>query len=133
MPMLLFTAASGWLVTSVFAGGSVLPWAVKRNPRSTFGWHFLIGYALPILALIHSWPSMAGGWARGANSTGLYAATLALGLMLPQLGLGIQLKELPGLKLRLRRVHLALMFAISALILLHISLNSFLVSRWLPS
>lgn len=133
MPILLFTIISGWLATSIFAGTSLLPWAVKRNPKSTFRWHFLVGYGLPVLVLVHSWPSMAGGWAGQVNSTGLYAATIALVLLLAQLSIGLRLKEAPGRKFQLRRVHLGGMAAIASLILVHISLNSVLVSQWLPS
>lgn len=132
MSTLLFTVISGWLLTSIFAGTALLPWAVKRNPRSMFRWHFLIGYALPALALAHTWPFMARGWAGRVNSTGLYAATLAFLLLFLQLGIGLQLRKMRG-RAQLRRIHFAGMAAIAGLILVHISLNSIMVGPWLPS
>ena len=128
MPGLVLSAASGWLLASLFAAASLLPWAVRRSTNGPFRWHFLLGYSIAPLAILHSWPGMSEGWAMGVAPLGLYAAMLALLLAFVQAGLGLQLREAGTGRRRLRRAHFAGMAVLSGLLATHIVLNSALVA-----
>jgi hypothetical protein len=133
MPALPFSIASGWLLVSLFAVTSLLPWAIARNPAAGFRWHFSIGRAMAPIALLHSWPAMSNGWTMRAGQAGIYAASLALLMLFAQAGLGLRLRGSRGLdRRRLRRVHFGAMAILAGLIGVHVGFNSVLGS-WLRS
>ncbi|HUL15833.1 MAG TPA: hypothetical protein VLV88_07540 [Terriglobales bacterium] len=86
--------------------------------------HFWLGYALPVLALIHAWIPMSSGHMPHTSLTGLRLATYALGLLLLQAFLGVAMRSTKGIAhIVLRRVHFTAMISIAVLIAAHIYLN----------
>jgi hypothetical protein len=87
--------------------------------------HYWVGYFLVPLTLLHAWIPMKSGEARGANLFGLWAAMIALGLLLLQIVLGLLLKN-PTLNPRhqVRRWHYFAMIGVVVLLGIHLWLNS---------
>jgi hypothetical protein len=137
-----FTRVIGWL--SVFLLGIViaLPYLPSvgsgrnapflsgffRFPFRRMSFHYWLAPLLAVGSFVHAWIPMASRHMPRTNSNGLWLATLALGLILAQLGLGVLLRSTrqsaPNL---LRRTHFTLMLGIAALVLLHLWLNSPLI------
>jgi hypothetical protein len=133
MQALLFSIASGWLLVSLFAVTSILPWAIARNPAAGFRWHFSMGQAMGPIAVLHSWPAMSQGWMGRVAAPGVYAASFALLALFAQGGIGLRLRQSRGPdRRRLRRVHFGVMAILAGLIGVHVVLNSVLGS-WLRS
>jgi hypothetical protein len=136
------TRVIGWL--SVFLLGIVIalpylpPIGSSRNSASLPGFfrlpfrrmalHYWLAPLLAVGSFVHAWIPMASRHMPRTNFNGLWVATIALGLILAQLGLGLLLRSsrqsAPNL---LRRTHFTLMLGIAALVLLHLWMNSPLI------
>lgn len=133
------TRVIGWL--SVFLLGIIiaLPYlsrarfdASKRSasgffllPLRRMDFHYWLAPLVALGSFVHAWIPMASHQMPHTNYNGLWLATVALGLMLVQLGLGTVLRftrQRPPNFLRL--THFTLMLGIAALVLLHLWLNS---------
>jgi hypothetical protein len=121
----LFTASTGWIAVLLLAVASVLPfllrWLKSRGPGGMRA-HYLLGFAIPALAMMHA--SLVMPRMRGLDMTGIWFATIALVGLFVQMSLGIELRAPPWGKPRgLRRWHLVMMLATSGFIAGHIALN----------
>ena len=124
------TALSGWFAALLFSAGLALPHMLRRvkearRPYLRRLWpHFWIGYLVPVVAFAHAWIPMSHGGTHGLNATGLWLATMALLLMIWQVGLGLTLQS-PALSGRctLRSTHFWTMALMAGLIVAHIALN----------
>jgi hypothetical protein len=124
----LLVSMTGWL--AVFAVGveTALPYIIRNTLRPGLRlrvrmWpHFWLGYALVALILAHTSFVMGPAMAR-SDATGIWAATLALGVLFLQVGLGLVLKGGASNTLQLRRWHFWSMIILVALLLIHIWRN----------
>jgi hypothetical protein len=99
-----------------------------RSPVRRMAFHYWLAPLLPLGSLVHAWIPMASHHMPRTNFNGLWLATFALGLMLVQLVMGVALRSAPhGAPNLLRRAHFTLMLGITALVLLHLWINSPLV------
>jgi phosphatidylserine synthase len=122
MWLFLWSASTGWIATSFLAAASALPFALRWLRVRGMRAHYVLGFAIPALALIHSSFTMTR--MRGTDQLGIWLATLALVGLFVQMSLGIELRAPPwGRPRRLRRWHLAMMIATSGLVAGHIALN----------
>ena len=128
---------SGWLAALLLPLAIALPFLLRRRgdsiidgaaPEPRWRRHFLAGYSVAVLVLLHAAYSTGTGLALRAGTLGIYLATGALLLVLAQVFVGLLLRE-PRLRDRaaLRRRHLWIMAAIVVLVLSHIALNSALI------
>lgn len=121
----LWTASTGWIAVLLLAVASALPLLLRRlRARGPNGMraHYLLGFAIPALVLMHS--SLVMTRMRGTDVTGIWFATVALVGLFVQMSLGIELRAPPWGKPRgLRRWHLVVMLATSGFIAGHIALN----------
>lgn len=121
----LWTASTGWIAVLLLAAASVLPfllrWLRAKGPTGMRA-HYLLGLAIPALALMHT--SLTMMRMRGLDTTGILFAAIALVGLFVQMSLGIELRAPPWGKPRgLRRWHLVMMLATSGFIAGHIVLN----------
>jgi hypothetical protein len=121
----LWTASTGWIAVLLLAAASALPFLLRwLRVKGANGMrvHYLLGFAIPAAALIHSSFTMMR--MRGLDMTGIWFATIALVGLFVQMSLGIELRAPPWGKPRgLRRWHLVMMLATSGFIAGHIVLN----------
>jgi hypothetical protein len=123
--MFALVASTGWIAVFLLGIASALPfllrWIRATGPNG-MRVHYLLGFAIPAFALIHTSFTMMR--MRGLDQTGLWFATLALVGLFVQMSLGIELRAPPwGQPRRLRRLHLVMMIAASCLIAGHVVLN----------
>jgi hypothetical protein len=133
------TAVSGWLGTIGIAFGSLLPYLLRRtalsrrigielvSSRPYLGrmWpHYWVGYSIAGVSTLHAWLPMSSGHIR-TSGAGLWMATIALGLVWLQLWIGLMLRQPRAASERkvLRLWHFWGMFAIAALVALHVRMN----------
>jgi hypothetical protein len=133
------TAVSGWVGAIGIGFGSLLPYLLRRTALSRYlglelvnsqpylgrMWpHYWIGYLIAGVSTIHAWLSMSTGHIR-TSVTGLWMATVALGLVWLQLWIGLMLRQPRAASERkvLRLWHFWGMFAIAALVTLHVRIN----------
>lgn len=133
------TAVSGWLGTIGIGLGSLLPYLLRRTALSRrlgielvnslpylgrMRPHYWVGYSIAGVSTIHAWFSMSCGHIR-TDSNGLWMATAALGLVWLQLWIGLMLRQpmAPSERKVLWLWHFWGMFAIAALVALHIRIN----------
>jgi hypothetical protein len=99
-----------------------------RTPLRRMAFHYWLAPLLGLGSFVHAWIPMASHHMTRTNYDGLWLATAALGLILLQLGLGVvlrfTLRRAPNF---LRRMHFTLMLGITALVLLHLWMNSPLI------
>jgi hypothetical protein len=99
-----------------------------RLPFRRMAFHYWLAPLLAAGSFVHAWIPMASRHMPRTNFNGLWLATFALLLILAQLGLGLLLRSTrqsaPNL---LRRTHFTLMLGITALVLLHLWMNSPLI------
>lgn len=116
----------GWLSLFLLAVVIALPYlstagAVLR--RMTF--HYWLAPLVALGSFVHAWIPMASHRTPRTNYTGLWIATVALGLMLVQIGMGWALRYKGRSTAKaLRRTHFAMMLGITALVLVHLWMNS---------
>ncbi len=104
-------ALAGWL-TRRFARGAL---RVRMRP------HYVAGYAVVAVALVHAGSSMAA--MAGADATGVWLATLAMLGLIWQALLGSNLQSPGDYRRPLRRWHLVTFVAVAALASGHVLLN----------
>lgn len=87
--------------------------------------HYWLAPLVALGSFVHAWIPMASHHMPRTNYNGLWLGTVGLCLMLVQLGLGITLRftrqRTPNF---LRQIHFTLMLGITALVLLHLWINS---------
>ena len=136
------TRVIGWLSLVLLGIVIVLPYlpaiGTAANSRSTSGFsrlplgridfHYWLAPLVALGSFVHAWIPMASHHMPHTNYKGLWFATVAVGLILVQLGLGVVLRftrrSTPNL---LRRAHFTLMLGITALVLLHLWINSSMI------
>jgi len=89
--------------------------------------HYWLGYAVLALAFGHAMPVMGPSMARRPGrigSLGLWAASVALLLLMLQAGFGLMLQNvsLPARR-SIKRLHFVTMIALCGLIAIHVALN----------
>jgi hypothetical protein len=121
----LWTASSGWIAVLLLVAASLLPFFlrwVRARGLKAMRVHYVLGFAVPALALLHS--SLTMTRMRGLDMTGIWFATFALVGVFIQMSLGIELRAPPwGQPRGLRRWHLLTMLVTSAFVVGHIVLN----------
>jgi hypothetical protein len=134
-----FTSATGRIALLLFGVDILLPFLLRKTRLSqALGiqrssgisylrrmWpHYWCGYLLLLFSAIHAWFSMQAATMSRLNTTGLWLATIAMGLLLLQLALGLLLQDraLPTRKL-IRRWHYWIMLVLVAAIAAHVWLN----------
>lgn len=139
---LLFTSATGFFALFLILIGLALPYVLRWQARRAGSdaarvWrrirvHSWIGYTVLVVALAHMYVSLGAGMARFTSAIGLNFATVGLLLIFAQLALGLRLTSADPIGRRgIRRIHLVVMLAILATVLLHLALNSILVKQLL--
>ena len=133
MEFLTSTRVIGWLSVGLLGLVIALPFFGRslagRNKAAAGAKRMMFHYWLaPLVALgsfVHAWIPMASGHMPRTSFTGLWIATVALGMILVQLGLGLALRYAGADSARLlTRLHLTVMFGISALVFIHLWVNS---------
>jgi len=123
--MFVWAASTGWIAVFLLGVASALPFLLRwmrATGANGMRVHYVLGFAVPAFALIHSSFTMMR--MRGLDRTGLWFATLALVGLFVQMSLGIELRAPPwGQPRHLRRSHLAMMIAASGLVAGHVVLN----------
>jgi thiosulfate reductase cytochrome b subunit len=118
LPYIIRDAMKG-SAPQISAGGSLL-----RHPglRAKMWPHYWAGYVLLAFVLAHA--SFVMGPAMGrSDPAGIWAATLALGLLFAQVGVGLVLKSGSNNQRQLRRWHFWSMIAVVGLIVTHLLRN----------
>jgi hypothetical protein len=101
---------------------------VFRLPFRRMAVHYWLAPLVALGSFVHAWIPMASHHMPHTNYEGLWLATIALGLIFVQLGLGMVLRFTRfGTPKLLRRTHFTLMLGITALVLLHLWMNSPLI------
>ena len=138
MNSFFYASVTGWIAAILVGVEVLLPYLLRRTrlserlgiaqgqekPYLQRMWpHYWAGYLLAALAFAHAWIPMSAGHMPKTSLTGLWLATLALGLVFLQLLLGLFLQQAGETRHILRVTHFWTMLLISALILLHLGLN----------
>jgi len=139
MNSFFYTSATGWIASILIGVEVLLPYLLRRTqlsqrmgiaqdqekPYLQRMWpHYWAGYLLAALAMAHAWiPMSAGGHMARTSLTGLWLATVALGLVFLQILLGLFLQQARETRRILRVTHFWTMLLISALVALHLGLN----------
>jgi hypothetical protein len=126
----LQSALSGWAGVLLFGSGLAMAYLLRRSAGATAPYlrrmwpHYRLGYLTFFVSFAHAWFAMRSGNIRGINLTGVWIATVALIVILWQIGVGLLLRVPAQLKRRaLRRLHFWSMALVAGLIVLHIALN----------
>ena len=131
----VITSATGWAMMVLLVAVIAYPFLLRTGllgPVQPFlqrmRMHSWLAYGLGGTLLVHLWFSMSGGVTLVVNALGLYLATGAMFLVGVQIWLGRSLNW-PKLAHRrqVRRWHFWVMFALTTLILAHVTLDSELV------
>ena len=110
-----------------------LPYVLRRKRASSLSpapylrrlWpHFWVGYAIAALTVVHV--GMVTGAMARANIAGIWAATVALLLMVLEIVVGLSLREVSAERHAGRRWHFWIMIAFVASLGVHLVLNGFL-------
>jgi hypothetical protein len=119
-------ALSGWIALACVPVAAVAAWALRRFSRGAFVRrmrpHFVFGYAALAFAIVHL--SLTTSAMGGANTTGIWLATLALLALALQALVGSNLQSPGAYRVPLRTWHLLLFVAIAVLAIGHVALNS---------
>ena len=136
------TRAIGWLSVLLLGVIIALPYLLAfgfgangssssgffRPPLRPMAFHYWLAPLVALGSFVHAWIPMSSHRMPRTNFDGLWLATAALGLILLQLGLGVVLRfARRGAPNLLRRTHFTLMVGITALVLLHLWMNSPLI------
>lgn len=121
MPTFSLFRDSGYLAIFLIAVTIALPYYMRRRGIPLRP-HYLIGYAILVLAWTHSLTAMYGKTMSATSLTGINAAMLALMLITVQVGLG-QALAARGARGKLTRFHFAVMLGIVVLLAAHLLLN----------
>jgi len=126
----LRTAFGGWVAVLLFGSELAMPFLLRRRAGSAKVFlrrmwpHYWLGYLTFFVSFVHSWMAMSRGNMKGIDVPGVWLATVALLMILWQVGVGLLLRE-PGQSNRraLRRTHFWTMTLVAALIVVHIARN----------
>ena len=126
----LQTAFSGWTGVLLFGSGLAMPYLLRRSPGAKALYlqrmwpHYWLGYLTFFASFSHAWFAMRSGNMRGMNLSGVWVATLALFVILWQIGVGLLLRAPAQSNRRsLRRLHFWTMALVAGLIAVHVALN----------
>jgi hypothetical protein len=141
-PRLPAIAATGWLLVALLAVTIRIPYRLRRRqgprrpaaPRWLSGmrFHYWLGYAIAALALVHAMSSMTRGIAGHAHAAGLRLASLAVLAAIFEVGIGLCLRRPGSARQRqaIRRLHFAVMILLTALVSVHVALDSWLLGTY---
>jgi len=132
----LVLIVSGRIAVSLLAISVVLPYFVRRRKTiptkardATRSYvvrlqpHFWLGYFIVALSTIHA--GVSGKAMAHANSFGIWAATIALLLLVCEIAIGLNLRDVPSSgRASLKKVHFRVMVAGIALLAVHLWLNA---------
>lgn len=131
-----FTRATGWIVCVLLAGSIALVYWRRRNPGATWNtlWlHFVAGWAAVLLTYAHLDVSMRGKLAGLTPGWALWLATVGFVLLIVQLYAGNRLRRQAGAATpALRGTHRGIMFAATAIIVVHLLVNGSSLRALLP-
>ena len=134
------TASSGWMAATLVGVVALLPYLLRRTALSKklgladsyrgpylarMGPHYWLGYGVIALSSVHAYLPMASAHMGRTSQTGLWLATIALGLLCLQAVLGLALQE-PGAavtRTKIKRWHFWGMAGVLAMIAIHVRLN----------
>jgi hypothetical protein len=126
----LQSAFSGWAGVLLFGSGLAMPYLLRRLPGAKMPYlrrmwpHYWLGYLALFVSFAHAWFAMRSGGMRGMNLSGVWIATVALVVILWQIGVGLLLRDLIQSNRRaLRRLHFWTMALVAGLIFVHVALN----------
>jgi hypothetical protein len=122
MPTFSLFRDSGYLAIFLIAVTIALPYYMRRRGIPLRP-HYLIGYAILVLAWTHSLTAMYGNTMSRTSLMGINAAMVALMLITIQVGLG-QALAARGARGKLTRFHFGVMLGIVVLLAAHLLLNS---------
>jgi hypothetical protein len=121
----VIAVVSGWLALGLIPAAAGAGWITRRVLRSPFRYrmrpHYAIGYAAFAFALLHL--SLSMGATAGADSTGLWLATLALLGLGWQALVGSNLQSPGDYRAVFRRWHIGTFVAVALFALGHVVLN----------
>ena len=126
----LRSAFSGWAGVLLFGSSLAMPYLFRRVPGAKTPYlqrmwpHYWLGYMTFFTSFAHAWSAMRSGNMRGINLPGVWIATVALIVILWQIGVGLLLRDpIQSKRQTLRRLHFWTMALVTGLIVLHIALN----------
>ncbi len=119
----LTTSATGYFALLLIGVTIALPYCLRRG-TPPMRLHYVVGYIIAALVIVHMMISMSGRMAAHTSVVGLDIATLALLLIVGQIILGTSMARRSGGRSGLKRWHFALMLAIAILAIVHVVLNS---------
>jgi len=128
MTPVLSSRALGWLSLLLLGIVIALPY-LRGNPRAIqfarqpMRLHYWFAPLLAIGSLVHAWIPMASRHMPKTNFDGLWIATVALGMILLQIVLGVALRYIRA-GAWLRQTHWVVMLGITALVLIHLWMNN---------
>jgi len=139
----LISPIIGWLSTLLIAVTITLPYILKRRrvnstPQRHKPYlirlrpHYWLGYILLMLSVVHAIFSLTSANMSDSQSLGVLFAIGALLFLFRQLVLGINLNSSTQHRRTLRRQHFRTMLVIIMLGLIHIFLNTTLISILFP-
>ena len=120
----LWVASTGWIAALLFAVTAALPFLLRlaktagRARATSMRVHYLLGFAIPGLALLHSGATMAR--IGTSDALGIWLASLALAALFLQMSIGNGLRA--GF-FSARWAHFAVMLIAAGLIGGHVWLN----------
>jgi len=94
----LQSAFSGWAGVLLFGSGLAMPYLLRRLPGAKMPYlrrmwpHYWLGYLALFVSFAHAWFAMRSGGMRGMNLSGVWIATVALVVILWQIGVGLLLR-----------------------------------------
>ena len=125
-------ALAGWIALAAVPSAGLAGWLLRRFAHGLLARrmrpHFVVGYAALVCAFAHMMFSM--GSMHGADSTGIWLATLALLALGLQVLLGSNLQSPGAYRIPLRRWHLVAFAAVMILAAGHVALNSAVFSQF---
>src|ERR1700684_1453823 len=95
----LQSALSGWAGILLFGSGLQMPYLLRRLPGAKMPYlrrmwpHYWLGDLAFFVSFSHAWCAMRSGKMRGMNMSGVWIATIALVVILWQIGVGLLLRE----------------------------------------
>lgn len=121
----LVGSVAGRVATVLCVVAIALPYWVRRVRYGGYLrrlWpHFWVGYAISVLTIVHV--GLVMGAMGRANAAGIWAATVALLLLVFEIVVGLSLREVGVERRRLRRVHFWIMTAFVTSLGVHVLLN----------
>jgi hypothetical protein len=130
-----FAPVAGWIALSLIPATALIGWALRRFASGRFAArmrpHAIAGYAALALTLVHLAGSMGG--MGGANTTGIWLATLGIVGLTIQVLLGSNLQSPGGYRLELHRWHVAVFVVVLLLAVGHVALNASVATMFTKS